>query len=220
MSSYNDITGDKIQSRVTNKQFEDNFDRIFGKKDKTTVGYPPLTPDKPLEPAEDWDEKRVDIIGTNGNDGLIYHHLHKHGHRPKSGCSKTYISWQNMLKRVKNSSGSFYKYAAVGFDERWLEFVNFLADMGERPEGCTLDRIESDKGYYKENCRWSDSKQQARNKLCSIIVNIDGVNMNLVDVAEKYGIPTTTIYRRYHKGLPVEDIIRKPMHGYKNYEGK
>ena len=70
MASYNDVTGDKIQSRINNKQFEDNFDKIFGKKN--TVGYPPLTPNKPLEPTEDWDEKRVDIIGTNGNDGLHY----------------------------------------------------------------------------------------------------------------------------------------------------
>jgi hypothetical protein len=72
MSSYNDITGDKIQSRVNSKQFEDNFDRIFGKKDKATVGYPPLTPDKPLEPAEDWDEKRMDVIGQNGPTGEHY----------------------------------------------------------------------------------------------------------------------------------------------------
>ena len=72
MSSYNDVTGDKIQSRINTKQFEDNFDRIFGKKDKNTVGYPPLTADKPVEPADDWDEKRIDVIGTNGNDGLHY----------------------------------------------------------------------------------------------------------------------------------------------------
>lgn len=72
MASYNDITGDKIQSKLSNKQFEDIFDRIFGKKDKATVGYPPLTPDKPVEPAEEWNEERVDIIGSNGNDGLHY----------------------------------------------------------------------------------------------------------------------------------------------------
>lgn len=70
MASYNDISGDKIQSRVNNKQFEDNFERIFGKKDN--VGYPPLTPDKPLEPAEDWDEKRIDVIGQNGPTGDHY----------------------------------------------------------------------------------------------------------------------------------------------------
>ena len=72
MSSYNDITGDKIQSRTNTKQFEDNFDRIFGKKDKNTVGYPPLTADKPVEPADDWDEKRMDIIGQNGPTGDHY----------------------------------------------------------------------------------------------------------------------------------------------------
>lgn len=72
MASYNDITGDKIQSKLSNKQFEDNFERIFGKKDKATVGYPPLTPNKPVDPAKDWDEERVDIIGSNGNDGLHY----------------------------------------------------------------------------------------------------------------------------------------------------
>lgn len=70
MTAHNDITGDKIQSRINNKQFEDNFEKIFGKKDK--VAYPPLTPHEPLEPAKDWDEERVDVIGSNGNDGLHY----------------------------------------------------------------------------------------------------------------------------------------------------
>lgn len=71
MATRNDITGDKIQSRVSNKNFEDNFDAIFrkDKQDKSTMAYPPLTPDKPLEPAKDWDEKRMDIIGQNGNIG-------------------------------------------------------------------------------------------------------------------------------------------------------
>lgn len=73
MSSYNDVTGDKIQSRINTKQFEDNFDRIFGKKDKNTVGYPPLTADKPVEYSEDWQpETRARAIAQNGNDGLHY----------------------------------------------------------------------------------------------------------------------------------------------------
>lgn len=72
MASYNDVTGDKIQSRVNNKHFEDNFDKIFGKKEKATVGQPTPTTNKPVESAEDWDEERVDIIGSNGNDGLHY----------------------------------------------------------------------------------------------------------------------------------------------------
>ena len=66
----NEITGDKIQSKLSNKQYEDNFDKIFSKKD--TVESPPLPTDKPLEHAEDWDEARIDVIGCNGNDGLHY----------------------------------------------------------------------------------------------------------------------------------------------------
>lgn len=71
MTTYNDITGDKLQSKVSNQNFEDNFDRIF-RKEKTNVGYPPLTPNKPVEPADDWDEKRIDIIGSNGPTGEHY----------------------------------------------------------------------------------------------------------------------------------------------------
>jgi len=71
MTTYNDITGDKLRSRVNNKSFEENFDAIF-RKDKTEVGYPPLAPNKPVEPTEDWDEKRIDIIGSNGPTGEHY----------------------------------------------------------------------------------------------------------------------------------------------------
>lgn len=72
MATRNDITGDKIQSRINTKQFEDNFEAIFGKKEKTNVGYPPLATDKPVDSSEDWDEKRIDIIGSNGPTGEHY----------------------------------------------------------------------------------------------------------------------------------------------------
>lgn len=75
MATRNDITGDKIQSRVSNKNFNDNFDAIFRKnptQDKNTMGYPPLATDKPVDSSEDWDEKRMDIIGSNGPTGEHY----------------------------------------------------------------------------------------------------------------------------------------------------
>lgn len=75
MTTRNDITGDKLQSRINNQAFEDNFEKIFGKKTKPVVGYPPLTPNKPLDSTEEWDEKRIDIISQNGNDGLHYEDL-------------------------------------------------------------------------------------------------------------------------------------------------
>ena len=49
-------------------------------------------------------------------------------------------------------------------DDRWLDFENFYEDMGERPEGMTLDRIDNDKGYCKDNCRWAGSVVQSNNR--------------------------------------------------------
>lgn len=73
MTSRNDITGDKIQSKLSNENFENNFDAIFRKDKKDKVGYPPLTPDKPLEFAEDWQsEERARAIAQNGNTGEHY----------------------------------------------------------------------------------------------------------------------------------------------------
>lgn len=63
MATKNDITGDTLISKVNSKQYEDNFDKIFGKK------KPVVTPTQPQELLEDWDENRVDIIGQNGNNG-------------------------------------------------------------------------------------------------------------------------------------------------------
>jgi hypothetical protein len=79
MATWNDITGDPLVSRTLTKTGEENFDKIFGKK-KTNGGWkPPLTPLSPTdtpttvtEHEKDWDEKRIDIIGQNSNEGLHY----------------------------------------------------------------------------------------------------------------------------------------------------
>lgn len=62
------------------------------------------------------------------------------------------------------SNGIFIYAASVEICERWNRFENFLADMGERPEGKTLDRINPFGGYTPENCRWATPKEQAANK--------------------------------------------------------
>lgn len=71
MVAKNDITGDKLQSKLNTKEYEDNFDKIFGKK-KHNLERAESTPNQSVECSKDWDEKRVDIIGSNGNDGLHY----------------------------------------------------------------------------------------------------------------------------------------------------
>ena len=150
------------------------------------------------------------IIMNRKNEWLL-----KHGHRPKSGASLTYKTWMSMLRRVRDKNNKNYGKIGIEIDERWKDFKNFLLDMGERPQNHTIERIDVNKGYFKENCKWATFKEQCRNKKCSIIVTINNETMNLIDFANKYKIPTTTIYRKYHKGIKGEDLIKKPLHGYK-----
>lgn len=134
------------------------------------------------------------------------HHLFKHGHRPKAGCSKTYKSWVSMRHRCADARNENYHGKGIEVCERWGDFNNFLADMGERPDGTTIDRIDYSKGYFPENCRWASSKTQARNKSTSLIVEFKGNLVNLVDLADASGIARTTIYRRYWQGLRGEEL--------------
>lgn len=78
-----------------------------------------------------------------------------------------YRSWTSMLSRCRNRNRhNANRYAArnITVCDRWLSFENFLEDMGERPDGLTLDRIDNDKGYSPENCRWADALTQTRNR--------------------------------------------------------
>ena len=90
----------------------------------------------------------------------------KHGHRgPERSC--TYISWSHMKDRCLNPKSRDYgEYGGRGITvcEKWMEFEGFLEDMGERPPGTTIDRIDNEKGYCKENCRWADYSIQRVNQ--------------------------------------------------------
>jgi hypothetical protein len=78
---------------------------------------------------------------------------------------RTYTSWRKMIDRCTNKNHPQYKdYGGrgIGVCKRWLgRFSDFLHDMGPRPEGKTLDRINNDEGYCKKNCRWATKQQQA-----------------------------------------------------------
>lgn len=95
-----------------------------------------------------------------------------HGHTTKANdfYSRTYKSWRAMKARCLNQNHKHYKFyggKGIKICDRWLGkygFDNFLKDMGERPVGKTLDRIESNGNYERSNCRWATPKEQAQNR--------------------------------------------------------
>jgi hypothetical protein len=91
--------------------------------------------------------------------------IHGHSTLPRS---RTYRSWLAMNCRCNNPTDrDFYRYGGCGIKicKRWQRFENFLADMGERPVGKTLDRYPDPHGNYKpSNCRWATPREQALNR--------------------------------------------------------
>ena len=89
-----------------------------------------------------------------------------HGHATGGVISPTYRCWVQMKQRCTNPKKPDYKYyggRGIEVCMRWLKFENFLADMGERPEGLTLDRINNDGNYESGNCRWATRMEQMHN---------------------------------------------------------
>lgn len=79
----------------------------------------------------------------------------------------TYDSWSSMKKRCLNPKSKDYRYygdRGIVICERWMDFKNFLKDMGEKPTGLTLERKNNDLGYFPENCMWATRKEQSQNR--------------------------------------------------------
>jgi hypothetical protein len=136
----------------------------------------------------------------------------KHGYFGTS----TYESWASIIERCCNTnSGNYHMYGAKGITmcQKWREsFEEFLKDMGERPEGFSIDRIDVYGNYEPENCRWASAKTQANNRTNNRKINFNNQNLNLSEWSDITGIKPSTISKRIDKyGWSVEEALtRKP----------
>lgn len=116
----------------------------------------------------------------------------------------TYNSWRGILDRCNNANRENYdNYGGRGITvcNRWLKFEIFFADMGERPKGLTIERIDNDKGYYKENCIWATASEQQHNRrICKHNqTGISGVHWS--KQSHKYRAYINAYGKRYYLGF-------------------
>jgi hypothetical protein len=123
--------------------------------------------------------------------------------------SSTWKSWSRMHRRIKLGERHSEIYGKIKVCDEWKSFECFLKDMGERPKGHTIDRIDNTKGYYKENCRWATQTQQCRNKSNNVNITFEGKTMCIADWSDYTGLHRDTITRRLKRGLTTEEVLKK-----------
>lgn len=132
--------------------------------------------------------------------------------------------WRGMWKRCGGlngdlKGGALYK-GKISVCDEWRSFENFISDMGEAPEGYTLDRIENSGNYCKSNCRWATHKTQTRNRTITRKVEFQGKEWFIKDLADHLGIRYDTLWRRLKSGWSPEDLTKKPHRGNQTSESK
>lgn len=158
------------------------------------------------------------IIGNTKSCGCMHAvptttHGHKRRNPDGTRGTPTYSCWALMKHRCLNPSNKHYAdYGGRGISlcERWMKFENFLSDMGKRPDGMSIDRIDNNKGYAPENCRWIPLAIQQQNKRNNRLITIGGVTHCVAEWARIKGINRKTVGTRMFRGVP-EDKLFDPV---------
>jgi hypothetical protein len=135
-----------------------------------------------------------------------------------------YQSWIDMKRRCfQPQNHNFHNYGARGItvDPRWMEFKNFMLDMGRKPDSkFTIERNDVNGNYEPSNCKWIDRKDQSRNKRNSVYVVYQGRKMLLIDLVEELGLSRDTVRYRLKSGWSMAQAIALPIHSTVNGGGK
>jgi hypothetical protein len=140
----------------------------------------------------------------------------KHGHAPKlRNKSGTYNAWIDMRRRCNNPGHPAYSwYGARGIKVcyEWdKDFTAFVRDMGEKPYGCSLDRINNEGHYEPGNCRWATRIQQATNRRSSRFLDFNGERKTISQWARDLGMLSSTLQERLRAGWDISIALTKPV---------
>lgn len=144
----------------------------------------------------------------------------KHGHSayPNNGRpTKEYNTWALMIRRCSSKStnkrdGAYVKRGITVCDSWKEDFFNFINDMGFAPsKSHSIDRIDNNLGYSKENCRWATAKEQGRNKSNTSFITANGKTLPVTQWSEETGIPYKRIHARIKRGWSAEKAVNTPV---------
>lgn len=129
-------------------------------------------------------------------------------------ASSLYAIWDSMHQRCKNPNRrDFENYGGRGIKvcERWATFAAFAADMGDRPAGHSIDRIDPNGDYEPGNCRWASRTQQGRNTTSNRRIEWQGQSLCLSEWAEQLKVNKNTLLARLARGWSVERALTAPI---------
>lgn len=126
----------------------------------------------------------------------------------------SYYIWHSMMTRCYEPKyKKFHDYGGRGITvcDRWHEYKNFLADMGEPPEGLTIERTDNNGNYSPENCKWATDTEQGRNKRNNRLLTYKGETKCVTAWAEELDVNPKTLYTRVYLGWTDEQVLGTPL---------
>lgn len=154
----------------------------------------------------------------SGKKGMNYPRSRKmkHGHtRHGENATPEYTAWVHMVQRTTNADDpafSDYGGRGIGVDPAWLDFRNFIRDMGLRPSAKhSIERKENDRGYSPDNCVWATQPVQQRNKRNNRRITWNGITQVATDWAIQLGAKPHSLNERFRRGWSVERALTTPF---------
>lgn len=123
--------------------------------------------------------------------------------------------WKSMIQRCHNPRNPcFHRYGGRGIlvCDRWRQsFAAFVQDIGPRPDGATLDRIDNDRGYEPGNVRWATRREQSENRFDTRLITHEGRTQTITAWAREVGLSAPTLWSRINAGWPVREALTDPI---------